>query len=314
MSEIAETHPTGDGDGCCRRVGIRTPAKLNLGLRLLSRRPDGYHEIETLFVPLDLCDQLRIERSPKSGVQLQVRGAELPSGPENLVVRAAEAACGALGVKPKLRIDLDKRIPVAAGLGGGSSDAAAVLLGVEALAGRTLPADEREALALEIGADVPFFLRPVPAVGRGRGERLELLESFPERWWVLVALPFEISTASAYRAAAAELTLPQEASSIAALLGSSGLPSSPRNDLEAVAQRAHPEIGASRRALETVGASVTGMSGSGPTVFGGFDERAGADAAAREVALPEGARAMAIRSPSSRQSRSSDNGWGVAKW
>ncbi|MFQ5697442.1 MAG: 4-(cytidine 5'-diphospho)-2-C-methyl-D-erythritol kinase [Myxococcota bacterium] len=311
---MSERSPAALTAGALERVEVRAPAKLNVGLRLLSRRSDGYHEIETVFVPLDLCDELRLEWSLEPGIELRVRGAELPTGSENLAVRAAEAACSALEIEPRLRIELEKRIPVAAGLGGGSSDAAAVLLGVEALAGRALSRAERAALALELGADVPFFLEPCPALGRGRGERLEPLEAVAERWWVLVALPFGISTAWAYRAASAELTLPREPSSIAALLGPWGLPSSPSNDLEAVAERCHPQIGALRRALERAGAAMTGMSGSGPTVFGGFEKRGGAEAAAREVALPEGARAMAIRSPSSRQSRSSDNGWGVAKW
>jgi 4-diphosphocytidyl-2-C-methyl-D-erythritol kinase len=184
-------------------VRLLAPAKLNLGLRILSRREDGYHEIETVFVPLALYDRLEIARSGAAGIDLAVEGAELPEGRGNLVVRAAEEGCRALGLATGLRIRLEKRIPVAAGLGGGSSDAAATLAGLEALAGRRLPEAERRALAVGLGADVPFFLDPRPALARGVGDVLAPLDRVPELWWVLVLLPFPISTARAYRAASA---------------------------------------------------------------------------------------------------------------
>ena len=189
-------------------VQLLAPAKLNLGLHILSRRDDGYHEIETLFVPLRLWDRLEIERTPADGtggVRLEISGADLAAGPANLAARAAQVGCAGLGLAPDLRIRLDKRIPVAAGLGGRSSDAAAVLLGLEALCGRALPEPERHELARGLGADVPFFLDPRPALGRGVGDRLEPLSGVPEQWWVLALLPFEIATAKAYAAAASRL-------------------------------------------------------------------------------------------------------------
>lgn len=289
---------------------LHAPAKLNLGLVIRRARPDGYHEIETILVPLRLFDRLEIEQAESGGIQLEVINADLPQGPENLVVRAAELACRATGLSPALRIRLEKRIPVAAGLGGGSSDAAATLLGVEALAGRQLPGPERRALALSLGADVPFFLKPQPALARGVGEQLEPIAGVPELWWLLVAFPFQISTREAYRAAASELTLPREESSIAALLGSSGVTASPINDLEDVAVRRHLEIGVARRALRAVGATITGMSGSGPTVYGTFDDRRAAEDAALRAKLPEGASTYVVSSPGD---ASGDWGWGVAK-
>ena len=292
-------------------VQVLAPAKLNLGLRILSRREDGYHEIETLFVPLAFYDRLEITPTASSGIELEISGAELPRGPDNLVVRAAEATCRALALPAKLRVLLEKRIPVAAGLGGGSSDAAATMLGLEALAGQRLPAAERRAIAVALGADVPFFLEPRPALARGVGERLDPLAGVPELWWVLVLLPFQVSTARAYRTTSARLTLPKEPSSIAALLGPLGLISSPLNDLEAAATACHEEIAAVRGALESAGARGTGMSGSGPTVYGGFRGRAEAEEAARSVHLPRGARTVAVSSPSS---DSTDFEWGVAKW
>jgi len=292
-------------------IEVHAPAKLNLGLEVLRRRADGYHEIETCFVPLRLFDRLWLERGePGRGIELAVEGAMLPADRSNLVVRAAERACEALGAAPELRLRLAKNIPIAAGLGGGSSDAAATLLGLEALFARALPADVRAKIALELGADVPFFLEPRPALGRGVGEKLEDLPGVPEMHWVLVAFPFPVSTAWAYTEAARELTLPRDPSSIAALLGPLGLLSSPRNDLEAVSSKRHPEIREARRALEDAGALATGMSGSGPTVFGRFEDERAARRAAETVEVPAGAKTIAASSPGS---ASAPWGWGVAK-
>lgn len=292
------------------------PAKLNLGLEILRRRADGYHEIETVFVPLRLGDRMVVRlASAGTGIRLAVRGAELPSDRSNLAWRAAERACAELGIPADVEIWLEKRIPIAAGLGGGSSNAATTLLALESLAGRRLPDDVRRRVALELGADVPFFLDPKPALGRGVGERLEALRDVPEMHWVLVAFPFGVSTAEAYADAARELTLPRDPSSIGALLGPAGLLSSPRNDLEASAVRRHPEIEQVRRALERVGALATGMSGSGPTVFGRFASEQAAQQGASRVEVPAGARTIATSSPGSASAESrGESDWGVAKW
>jgi 4-diphosphocytidyl-2-C-methyl-D-erythritol kinase len=295
-------------------IRVLAPAKLNLGLEILSRRDDGYHEIDSLMLPLDLADELRIETTPEPGITLDCDSPELPAGRANLAVRAAERVCEQLGITPRLHLRLSKRIPVAAGLGGGSSDAAAVILGLEALFERHIDTFERSRLALELGADVPFFLEPAPARATGLGERLEPLVDLPEMHWLLVAFPFGISTAEAYRTASAELTLPRQGSSIAALLGPGGRLASPHNDLEGVAARRHPEIPAARKALERAGAQITGMSGSGPTVYGRFATAALADRASEASAgreLPPGVRTIRARSP---RSGERDWGWGVAKW
>lgn len=291
------------------------PAKLNLGLEILRRRDDGYHEIETVFVPLALADRVTLAHGPRgSGPRLSIRGADLAADDTNLVVRAARRACAALGVACDLELVLEKRVPIAAGLGGGSSDAAATLLGVEALLARCLPEAERRRIARELGADVPFFLDPRPALGRGIGDELEPLAGLPPMHWVLVAFPFGIATAQAYTDAAAELTLPRTPTNIAALLGPSGLLSSPRNDFEAPAARRHPEIREARRALERAGALATGMSGSGPTVYGRFEHdeaaRRAAERITAEEGTPAGARTIATSSPGSAPAGSD---WGVAK-
>jgi 4-diphosphocytidyl-2-C-methyl-D-erythritol kinase len=292
-------------------ICVRAPAKLNLGLRILDRLADGYHEIETIFLPLQLFDRLWVEPAERPGIAFEVDDASLPSGSENLAVRAAEYACAVLQIESGFRMRLEKHIPVAAGLGGGSSDAAAALMAIEELARRRLPEPARRLVAREIGADVPFFLDPRPAVGRGVGDRLEPIAGVPELDWVLVQLPFGLSTAEAYREASRELTLPRQGSSIAALLGPAGVVATPLNDLETVAARRHPEIGMAKRALRDEGARVTGMSGSGPTVYGHFGSPEQARGAAQRMRLPEGARAIVSVSPGS----SSDHwGWGVAKW
>jgi 4-diphosphocytidyl-2-C-methyl-D-erythritol kinase len=286
------------------------------------------------MLPIRLFDTLRVERVERAGIEIRVVGGDagsaVPAGPDNLAVRGAAAACRALGLEPRLRIELSKRIPVAAGLGGGSSDAAAALRAVEQLEGRQIPPAERCELARAIGADVPFFLEPRPAIARGVGEQLEALAGGCELWWTLVALPFPVLTADVYRAAASELTLPRPRSSIASLLALAALasppfvpsseheplaerlgnPDPPQNDLERVTRRRHPEVGAAQQALREVGARVTGMSGSGPTVYGNFADRAAAEQALARATLPAGARGWVVSSPASDLSGSC---WGVAK-
>ncbi len=293
-------------------VTLLAPAKLNLGLTLLNRRPDGYHEIETILLPLRLYDRLELE--PTDGPGIKLEGKFPPSVPRdatNLAVRAARTWEERVGVTLSLKIRLDKRIPAAAGLGGGSSDAASVILGLEALFDTPLGDEECRALARGLGADVPFFLSPTPALGRGVGDRMEPLEGLPEMWWVLAVFPFGLQTREIYREASIELTLPRQGSSIASLLGPAGPREPPENDLEETARRRHPEIAEARRALERVGASVTGMTGSGPTVYGRFESREDAERSARKAEFPAGARALITSSPAS----DSENwGWGVAKW
>jgi 4-diphosphocytidyl-2-C-methyl-D-erythritol kinase len=173
---------------------LRAPAKLNLGLRLMGVRSDGYHLLESIFAPIDLCDELELAIVPgATQVELQVAAApdarlpealaSVPAGPENLVFRAAERFCRARGVQGRVQIRLEKRIPAGAGLGGGSSDAASVLTGLAALVADDGQPDLEglEELALELGADVPFFLAPGPALVTGIGERIEPLEGLPSQ-------------------------------------------------------------------------------------------------------------------------------------
>lgn len=270
---------------------ILAPAKINLGLRIVGVRPDGYHELDSLFLPLDLTDTLEVQSAPAAGVEvrLQVDGAA-PEGDSNLAVRAARAFCEASGLALRVEIELSKRTPVAAGLGGGSSDAAAVLRALSRQQGDSLNAAELARLALELGADVPFFLDPRPTRVRGIGERLDPAPDLPPLALVLANPGEGVPTAEAYRAYDA-LGLPT----------SPALPGIPRldplqaeilgpllhNDLEAPATRLCPAIGRIRAALERAGALAVGLSGSGATLYGVCRDQDDARGVADRLRIPD---------------------------
>src|SRR6266705_3199113 len=181
------------------RVGIAAHAKVNLFLRILARETTGYHQIETAFTLLELADALVVTRSAQ-GVELQVDGPDLGPAEENLAVRAARAVLEATGGKFGVRIELTKRIPTRAGLGGGSSDAAAALHAVNALAENTIPRHELHHFATRLGADVAFFASGAPlALAWGRGERLYRLAPPPSVPALVVVPPIPVSTPDAYR-------------------------------------------------------------------------------------------------------------------
>jgi 4-diphosphocytidyl-2-C-methyl-D-erythritol kinase len=255
-------------------------AKLNLFLRVVGRRPDGFHELETVFQSIDLADELNV--SPADDLRLTGGSAEAPPGPENLVLRAAVALREAAGVTGGAALHLEKRIPVGAGLGGGSSDAAAALRALNQLWNLDLPDARLATLAAELGSDVPFALRGGTAVGRGRGELLEPLPT-PALCFVLIRPPFPVPTARAYGLyQPAPSDGPSLDTFVAAL--ASGDPTRLalvlRNDLEPGVFGAWPELGALRERLLTAGAVGARMTGSGSVLFGlARDERH-----AREVA------------------------------
>ncbi len=288
------------------RLTLRTPAKINLGLRIVGRRADGYHLLESVFVPVSLFDDLTLAWEPgPDRVELELEidpGAGLPAGlsevtagPDNLAVRAAEAfrrACPRAGT---LRIRLRKRIPTGAGLGGGSSDAGAVISGLARLAGAAAPPPAALAeLALGLGADVPYFLSPRPAFVSGIGERIEPLDGLPALSLLLANPGISVATAEVYRVAAAlrgSLTDPGAGSTMRALSELRGetrrwrpaLGVLLQNDLEPAAIRLCPPVGRLLARLRETGALGVGMSGSGGTVFGVYDSSAGAEDAAERL-------------------------------
>ncbi|MBI1992544.1 MAG: 4-(cytidine 5'-diphospho)-2-C-methyl-D-erythritol kinase, partial [Candidatus Omnitrophica bacterium] len=179
-------------------IHLRAPAKLNLSLRVLGKRPDGYHEIETLFERIDLADELTFEDGPRQ-LTLTCSDPTLSCGEDNLILKAARLLQATVGASRGARIHLVKRIPVAAGLGGGSSDAATTLMGLSRLWGLELEPPQLRSLAAQLGSDVPFFLSETPfAIGRGRGELCEPIPQAPVLSHVLVVPNERLSTKAVY--------------------------------------------------------------------------------------------------------------------
>jgi 4-diphosphocytidyl-2-C-methyl-D-erythritol kinase len=277
------------------RAELEAPAKLNLGLRVVGRRADGFHEIESVFVPIDLSDTLEIETAPAAAAEvslaLDAEVGGVPDGAQNLAAQAAVAFLERARLAAAVRIRLRKRIPAAAGLGGGSSDAGAVLAHLARCFPAALDAARLADLALRLGADVPYFLDPRPALVRGVGERIEPLAGLPPLPLLLVRPELPLPTREVFRAFDAlrpawtgpggdvrpPLSLWADAAARSAALA--GLL---ENDLEPAAVRLCPPVARLRERLRRLGALGVGMSGSGPTVFGIF-----ADAAAARTALAE---------------------------
>ena len=254
----------------------QSPCKVNLLLNILRRRSDGFHELETLMHPIGVFDELSFDRKGQ-GIELQCSDPSLPTDDRNLVYRAAKVFLDAAGVKEGMRIRLEKRIPLAAGLGGGSGNAATTLLALNELFGRPLVSDLLSRLASSLGSDVPFFLQDKPAIATGRGEKIEPLDFFPalkSAAFLLVHPGFGISTAWAYQ----QLHLHPgavdgkagRARKLAALLESGTLKAAvPEfyNSLEAPALEKYPLLAIFQDFFRDNGASATLMSGSGSTTF-----------------------------------------------
>jgi 4-diphosphocytidyl-2-C-methyl-D-erythritol kinase len=265
-------------------VSVRAHAKINLDLRVLGMRPDGYHELRTVFQALALHDT--IECLPREGrFAIECDTAGVPLDKTNLVWRAAEAMWRSLRRSGPLRdvvIRLRKQIPLQAGLGGGSADAAATMIGLAKLWRVPVRPPQLTDVAATIGADVPFFLSGGTALGLGRGDEVYPLADLPRHWIVLLVPGFGVSTADAYAWYDQERELARGPSVREPQHVPGPWPSRAAqmiNDLEAPIARHHPEIDYMRTALRRAGALAAAMSGSGSTVFGLFQRRADALAA-----------------------------------
>lgn len=187
---------------------IVAPAKVNLSLRILGKRPDGYHDLRSLVCPVSVFDRLRLRAGSEVGILFRCSDSTIPSDETNLVVRAARLFCDQVGIEPALEIDLEKGIPHGAGLGGGSSDAAATLMGLNRLCGTNLSVDVLSLMAEQLGSDVPLFLRSGAVWITGRGERVEAA-TLPREWSLLMVKPgFGVPTPWAYGALAGAVELP----------------------------------------------------------------------------------------------------------
>lgn len=260
-----------------RRAVVPSFAKVNLSLKVLGRRPDGYHELRTVFQTVGLHDRIAFEFTPaRRGLDITLEDAL--AIPDNLVLRAARLFCQRQGVRGRLRMRLEKRIPMGAGLGGGSSNAAVVLLALGPLTGRCAPLEGLREMAAELGSDVPFFLFGGTALGLGRGEELYPLPEAPRYRVLIVAPPVHVSTAEAYRALGrAELTSPvdfRKLSIFQSFVWRAEYLSGAENDFESAVFGLHPELGRWKRKLERLGAHAARLSGSGAALFGVFPDRA----------------------------------------
>jgi 4-diphosphocytidyl-2-C-methyl-D-erythritol kinase len=254
----------------------KSPCKVNLLLNILGRRPDGFHELETVLQPVNLCDEISFERAGKS-IELSCSEKSLPTGPDNLIFHAAEKFLTASGISDGIRIHLDKKIPLAAGLGGGSGNAATTLLALNELFGKPLATEKLFEIAASLGSDVPFFLQDKPALGVGRGEKIESLEKFPAlegRAFLLVHPGFGIATPWAYktlaRFPAALNGRKGRAQKLIALLQAGDLKTAAAqfyNSLEAPAFEKFPILQMYQEFLFAGGAMAALMSGSGSTTF-----------------------------------------------
>jgi len=282
-------------------LSLKAPAKINLFLKVLNRRPDGYHELESVMQKIGIFDILHFSRQEES-ISLSSPGGEVPEGPENLVYRAAEAFFSATGIKAGVLITLEKNIPVGAGLGGGSSDAAAVLQGLNKLFSVNLKLNRLADIGLQLGADVPFFVYDYScALATGIGECLRKVEPIKDYWIVLVNPGFTLSTKWVYE------NFPLTSCSNPYILArgrnrssnyhiySHGLVEELGNDLEAVSVSRYPEIGDIKKEMKKAGAVAALMSGSGPTVFGLFSGKEEAHKSFMQFAAKYGSRVFLVR-------------------
>ena len=254
----------------------QSPCKVNLLLNILGKRADGFHELETVLYPIRVCDRLILTRTGQS-IQLSCNAPGLPTDAGNLVYRAAAMFLEAAKIRDGVRLELQKNIPLAAGLGGGSGNAATTLLGLNELFGEPLSPEHLQRTAATLGSDVPIFLQDQPALATGRGEQIQPLGAFPAlkgAAFLLIHPGFGIATAWAYqrlaRFPAALNGQPGRAQELVSLLRAADLRTAGAgfyNSLEAPALEKHPLLALFQRFLRDNGAAATLMSGSGSTTF-----------------------------------------------
>lgn len=270
------------------QVTRKAYAKINIGLDVLRRREDGYHELKMIMQTVDICDDLSFERTAQPGIVIQSDNEELPVDGSNLIYRAADLLFREKGIAEGVKITLTKRIPIAAGMAGGSSDAAATMHGVNELFGMGYSIQELQELGVKLGADIPYCLVGGTMLSEGIGEILTPLPAPPDCFLVVAKPDINVSTAFVYGNLHADrLTYHPDIDGMAQALGAGnlrGITDRLGNVLETVTIKEYPIIEEIKELLRTMGAENALMSGSGPTVFGIFTERKAAETAARAVA------------------------------
>ncbi|MDA8179506.1 MAG: 4-(cytidine 5'-diphospho)-2-C-methyl-D-erythritol kinase [Deltaproteobacteria bacterium] len=275
-------------------VSFLAPAKLNLSLQVFGKRPDGYHHIRSVMVPVSLYDEVTVEEAP-AGISVECDAAGIPTDAANSCHKAAALFLAWAGTPAGVRIRIRKTIPAESGLGGGSSDAAAALKGLIALTGKHPPAETLLAMAVRVGADVPFFLPGGAALVEGFGERLTPLPWNVPFHAVIVRPAFGLSTREGYARLGRQPGAPPPCGHVPTFRTFSEVAAVVRNDFEAAWEPSHPEIPAIRRELVSAGAAAAGLSGSGSAVFGLFtSEGAAREARGKLAADGDGAKGMRI--------------------
>jgi 4-diphosphocytidyl-2-C-methyl-D-erythritol kinase len=278
----------------------RAPAKINLGLHVLRRRPDGFHDLATVFQRIPWEDELAARPASDERIALTCSDPALPTDDDNLVVRAARMLAGACDVERGARLRLEKHLPAGAGLGGGSSDAAAALRLLSDFWSLDATDETLRKLAARLGSDVPFFLGAPAAYATGRGDVLHPMRDYRLPFPLVVAVPdVAVSTPDAYRLVAPSN---QDRPDLRAVVRSNDPARWRReltNDFEEPVVEAYPVIGAVRTALRESGAAYAALSGSGSAVFGVFEGNAAARTAARQLAERDDVRAARFFSPQS---------------
>lgn len=263
-------------------------AKINIGLDVLRRREDGYHEVRMIMQTVELCDDLLLERTARQGIELRTDCVQLPAGGDNLICKAADLLLRARGITGGVRITLTKRIPIAAGMAGGSADAAAAMRGLNELFRMGYSVGELQKLGVKLGADIPYCLAGGTMLAEGIGEILSPLPAPPPCFLVVAKPDIDVSTAFVYGNLHADTLSyhPDIDGMIGALRAGSlqGITDRLGNVLETVTVKAYPVIEELKALLRSHGAKNALMSGSGPTVFGIFTDRETAEAAAGAVA------------------------------
>lgn len=256
-----------------KSIIMQAPAKVNYRLDVVAKRPDGYHELRMIMQRINLCDQVTIELTNKPGIRVTCGQAGVPDGEGNIAWKAAKKMLELSDSSCGITIQIEKNIPVAAGLGGGSSDCAAVLLGLNELLDLDFSCEQLMEIGVALGADVPFFVFQQTALAEGIGEKLSALTNLPAAWVVLVNPNVPVSTAWVYKNLQLTqrdrlVTIPDSFEDVAALCTVLS------NDLETVTIPAFPVIATIKDELVRHGALCSLMSGSGPTVFGLFADEA----------------------------------------
>ena len=261
-------------------LNLLSPAKINLRLEILSKRPDNYHEIKTIFHKISIFDKIGLEKIPGNKVKLTIDDPSIPTDNTNLAVKAANLIFSYADIKPGIKIDIKKKIPAGAGLGGGSSNAAITLKGLNTLLNLNISEQIITEFAVKLGADVPFFLTDAStAYATGIGEKIKSIETHNKLWFLVIFPGFTVSTAWAYNSINKYNLLTKHTKNNIISnysLDINTVKSSLYNDFESVVNKRHTEIPKIKEQLIKTGAQGAMLSGSGSSVFGIFPDKASA--------------------------------------